>query len=97
MASDRARDPALQAPAPRRRPRRRIRRAARGLALAGIVLLYALSIPWYRDPDAAVRIVFGLPDWTAIALGCYVAAALLNAAAWLLAEIPEDSGEERLR
>ena len=60
------------------------------MLLAGIVLLYGLSIPWYRDPEAAPRIVLGLPDWTAVAFGCYVAAALLNALAWLLAEIPDE-------
>lgn len=60
------------------------------LALLGLIgLLYALSIPWYRPPGAAPALVLGLPDWVAVALGCYVAAALLNALAWLLTEVPD--------
>jgi hypothetical protein len=34
-------------------------------------------------------LVFGLPDWVAVALGCYLAVAILNALAWLLTDIPE--------
>ena len=52
--------------------------------LIGIGLLYVASVPWYRDIDAPLRIVFGVPDWVAVAIGCYAAAACLNAAAWLL-------------
>ena len=60
--------------------RRRLRRAC----FAAIALLYALSIPWYRPSGAAPAVVFGLPDWVAVALGCYVVAAALNAVAWCL-------------
>ena len=52
-------------------------------------MLYVLSVPWYRDTDAPLRLLFGLPDWVAVALGCYVAVAVLNAVAWLLTEIPD--------
>ena len=70
------------------------RRLRRGL-LCGIALLYAASIPWYRG-DAPVGRLFGLPDWVAVALLCYALAALFNAAAWLLTDIP-DSTDERER
>jgi hypothetical protein len=70
--------------------KRRLRRAL----LLAIGLLYALSIPWYRASGEAPLLVFGLPDWVMVALGCYAAVALLNAAAWLLTEIPEDEPPE---
>jgi hypothetical protein len=63
------------------------RRLRMGL-LAAIAVLYALSIPWYRD-GGDVEIWLGLPDWVAVALGCYAAAAVLNACAWLLTDVPE--------
>jgi len=69
--------------------KRRIRLAL----LVLIALLYAISIPWYRPGDAPLRLIFGLPDWVAVALGCYVAAAILNAAAWLLTELPESEDD----
>lgn len=61
----------------------------RGWLLAGVVLLYVISIPWYRSPDAPVELWFGLPDWVAVALGCYVGAAVLNALAWMRTDVPE--------
>jgi hypothetical protein len=61
-----------------------------------IALLYVASVPWYRDPDAPLRIVLGLPDWVAVAIGCYAAAACLNAAAWWLRDDPEE-GEDAER
>ena len=64
--------------------RRRLRRAL----LLSIAVLYLLSIPWYRSPED-VRFWLGLPDWVATALLAYVAAAFLNAAAWLLTEVPD--------
>ena len=48
-----------------------------------------LSVPWYRETGSAVAFVWGLPDWVAWALGCYVAVAILNCAAWLLTDMPE--------
>ncbi len=35
--------------------------------------------------------LLGLPDWVAVAVLCYVAAAVLNAAAWLLTDVPDAS------
>ncbi len=58
--------------------------------MAVIASLYARSIPWYRTPGAVPKIWLGLPSWVTVALGCYVAAAILNAAAWLLADIPDE-------
>ena len=31
----------------------------------------------------------GLPDWVAVALVCYAAAAVCNALAWLLTDVPD--------
>lgn len=63
-------------------------------ALVAIGALYALSVPWYRDAGAEPRLLFGLPDWVAVALGCYVGVAILNAFAWLATDLPDDSGPE---
>ncbi len=65
----------------------------RAILLIAIGVLYVISVPWYRETGAEVAIVFGLPDWVAWALGCYVLVAILNAIAWLLTEM----GEERDR
>lgn len=58
--------------------------------LVCIGLLYLFSIPWYRSPAAQPQLWLGLPDWVTLALGCYVAAAVLNAWAWLLTEIEDE-------
>lgn len=68
-------------------------RARRWLLLA-IGLLYLASIPWYRRGGAEPAWIAGLPDWVAVAIACYAAAAVLNALAWLLTDIPEDEGED---
>jgi hypothetical protein len=68
--------------------RRRGRRRAR--LLAAIAVLYVLSIPWYRQAGAAPAIVFGLPDWVATAVGCYLGVAVLNLLAWRLTDVGED-------
>lgn len=71
-------------------PRRvRLRRAL----LAGVALCYAGSIPWYREGGDGAAVFWGLPDWVAVALGCYAAAAVLNAAAWLLTDVPDAEPE----
>ena len=67
-----------------------MKRRLRRTLLAGIGVLYVLSIPWYRSGGETGGSVFGLPDWVAVAVGCYVAVAVLNAAAWLLTDIDED-------
>ncbi|MCP4024851.1 MAG: hypothetical protein GY736_00855, partial [Sphingomonas sp.] len=48
--------------------------------------------PWYRETGAPIDIVFGLPDWVAIALGCYIGVAILNAIAWRLTEVSDGEG-----
>jgi len=80
----------------RQEPGRAWRRRVRRLLLAMIALLYIVSVPWYRSAVETPRIILGLPDWVAVALACYVAAAFLNAGAWLLTELhdrPEGAGE----
>jgi hypothetical protein len=67
-----------------------VRQSLRRALLVGVGLLYLLSIPWYRSPDAQPQLWLGLPDWVAVALCCYLAAAVLNAWAWLLTEIDDD-------
>ena len=67
-------------------PARRLRR----LLLWGIAVLYLASIPWYRTTGEVPEIVFGLPDWVAVALGCYAASAVLNAIAWWFTEVPDE-------
>ena len=67
---------------------------ARRWLLAVIGVLYLLSIPWYRDAASAPSFVFGLPDWVAVALGCYLAVAVLNAIAWLLTDVPDAPSDE---
>ena len=48
-----------------------------------IVALYALSIPWYRTSGTVPTVVLGLPDWVVVAVGCYLAIAVVTALAWL--------------
>jgi len=71
-------------------------RPLRRVLLCLIGLLFAASIPWYRG-DAPPARIFGLPDWVAVAVLCYAAAAILNSAAWLLTDISEpiDADEAR--
>jgi len=70
------------------------RRRLRRVLLVSVGALYVASIPWYREPGATPRLWLGLPDWVTVALGCYVAAAILNAIAWALTEVPESSRDE---
>lgn len=62
----------------------------RGGLFLGIAALYVLSVPWYRQTGAPVSLLLGLPDWVAVALGCYVAVAVLNSLAWLLTDMPDE-------
>jgi len=62
--------------------------------LSAIALLYVLSVPWYRRADRAVEIWLGLPDWVAVAVLCYAAAAVLNACAWLLTDVSDADVED---
>jgi len=73
-----------------------VRQALRRALLVGVGLLYALSIPWYRGADDVPEELLGLPDWVAVALLCYAGAALLNAGAWLLSDIPDEEAAPEL-
>jgi hypothetical protein len=66
----------------------------RGL-LVVIGILYVVSIPWYRTSGEAPGLWLGMPDWAAVAVVCYVAVAVLNAAAWLLTDVHDDGDEPR--
>jgi hypothetical protein len=70
------------------------RRRLRRVCFAGIAACYVLAVPWYRSGAAPPAIVAGLPDWVAVALGCYVVAGALNAVAWCLADVPDHAGAE---
>ena len=72
-----------------------VRRRVRGVLLVVIAALYVLSIPWYRRGGDDAQVWMGLPDWVAVALVCYVAAAACNALAWLLTDVSDgDSSED---
>ena len=68
----------------------RWKRNLRGFLLICIGALFVLSIPWYRSSGGPVQLVWGLPDWVAVALSCYVGVAVLNSLAWLLSEFEDD-------
>lgn len=70
-------------------PAARRRRAWRRLLLLAIAVLYVAAIPWYREAEDPVELVFGLPDWFVVALCCYAAAAVLNAIAWWLSDLED--------
>ena len=59
--------------------------------LAVIGLLFIFSVPWYRSESDELRLIFGLPDWVAVALGCYALAACLNSIAWLFTDIDDEA------
>jgi hypothetical protein len=69
------------------RPGRALRRRLRRTCLCTVGVLYVVSIPWYRTAGEAPRVWLGLPDWVAVALVCYVAAACLNALAWVVSDV----------
>jgi hypothetical protein len=58
--------------------------------LAAIALLFVVSIPWYRETGAVSELVWGLPAWVTVALGCYVGVALLNSLAWALTDVRDE-------
>ncbi len=65
------------------------------MLLVLIVLLYVISVPWYRESGAVPSLVLGLPDWVAVALGCYVGVAILNSLAWLLTDVRDPDEDVR--
>jgi len=69
-------------------PRRR-RRFVHLVCMIAIALLYIVSVPWYREDAAPLRLWFGLPDWVAVALACYVGVAIVNAVAWAVTDVPD--------
>ena len=73
-------------------PSGRTRRSVRRACLVLIGLLYVASVPWYREAGGPMRLWLGLPDWVAVALGCYVAVAFVNAVAWLMTDVEEEPG-----
>lgn len=65
----------------------------RQLLLAMIVILYAVSIPWYRSAGAEPGRWLGLPDWVTLAVLCYVGVAVLNFFAWRLTDVEDPDVE----
>ena len=65
------------------------RRRVRAFLLAVVVALFVASVPWYRSSGDEIGLIWGLPDWVALALACYAGAAILNSIAWLLTDIPD--------
>ena len=66
-----------------------MRARLRSALLIAIGALYLVSVPWYRETGSPVTLVWGRPDWVALALACYLGVAVLNGVAWLLTEMPE--------
>lgn len=58
--------------------------------LVSIGVLYVASVPWYRPADPDPPLWFGLPHWVTVAVGCYFAAAVLNAVAWSLTPLSDE-------
>ena len=75
------------------------KRRLRTFLLVMIGVLFVASVPWYRSGGDEVRLIWGLPDWVAVALGCYVGVAVLNSIAWLLSDVqdPEAFDEDSER
>lgn len=71
----------------------RIRSRWRKGLLVAIGMLYLGSVPWYRAADPSPPLLFGLPHWVGVAVGCYFVAAVLNAVAWWLTPLSDGSGE----
>ena len=75
---------------PKRGTSQNRRRRMRRWILAAIGLLYLVSVPWYRQ-DTGLHLILGLPDWVAVALGCYALAACLNCWAWLWTDVDDQA------
>jgi hypothetical protein len=74
---------------------KRVKQRLRYVLLVGVGVCFVVSIPWYRSGGAESRIWMGLPDWVAVALLCYVAAAVLNGAAWMLTDVSDRVDDDR--
>jgi hypothetical protein len=73
------------------KPERTRRLGLRPVLLALIVVLYVISIPWYRGDDQELRLLLGLPDWVAVAILCYALVAVLNSVVWMRTPIEDDA------
>tara|TARA_B100000029_G_C16916558_1_gene719768 strand:+ start:151 stop:366 length:216 start_codon:yes stop_codon:yes gene_type:complete len=62
-------------------------------ALIGIGLLFIMAIPWFWDPNEKPEIIFGLPDWAAWSLLCFIGVAVLNAISWTFTDLDGDAGD----
>jgi hypothetical protein len=71
----------------------RVRRRVHFACMIVIALLYLVSVPWYRDAEAPLRVWLGLPDWVAVALLCYVGVAMANAVAWIVSDVSDDADD----
>ena len=71
----------------------RVRRRVHLACMIVIALLYLVSVPWYRDAEAPLRLWLGLPDWVAVAQLCYVGVAIMNAVAWIISDVSDDAGD----
>jgi hypothetical protein len=71
----------------------RVRRRVHFGCMIVIALLYLVSVPWYRDAEAPLRVWLGLPDWVAVALLCYVGVAMANAVAWIVSDVSDDADD----
>jgi hypothetical protein len=71
----------------------RVRRRVHFACMIVIALLYLVSVPWYRDAEAPLRLWLGLPDWVAVALLCYVGVAMANAVAWIVSDVSDDADD----
>ncbi len=74
--------------------------------LPAVVLILAVSVPWYLPDSVGGRLAAGLPVWTWITIGCGFALAVVTAFASLRlwrdggAEVPRaapDGAEDRAR
>ncbi len=63
------------------------KRRLRAFLFVMMGVLFVASVPWYRETGDPVTLIWGLPDWVAVALGCYVGVAVLNSVAWLLSDV----------
>ena len=68
--------------------RMKSRKTGRRILLGMIGFLFVASVPWYRQ-GGEFQLFLGLPDWVAVAIGCYAVAACLNSWAWLWTEVDD--------
>lgn len=47
--------------------------------LPSILILLAVSVPWYRSRTGEIRMLHGLPDWVWVTLACSLAISFITA------------------